>query len=320
MLCNTLAQIRQIRLDLWSNGYRPVPITAGEKFPKQFRWPDLARCDPPWAVLNISMDMPGTGIATAGLQAVDIDINDPLLAARMDAYTVRLCGDAPLRYRPGSSRLARLYRAADGEPGKRYVARKATGERVEILGRGQQLFSVGLHPSGTWLHWQNPPTVWPLSLLPAITADQVDELLDYAGALINADYRPTRQPIPRVVGGDLATPRIFPTSTGPWPIGDVRAALAVILPTTDRDEWFKIACAVHHATGGSAEGYEVWRQWSAPAANYQASTCQSLWDSLNGAQYYSAGTLAWAARQFEPHWTLPSRHGFTPYRPRSCGR
>src|SRR4029077_14975989 len=91
-----------------------------------------------------------------GLRIVDADIDDPDRANAFNNF-MQAFPSAPLRYREGSPRRVRLYRA-EGEPGKSYVVNKATKERVEVLGRGQQVFAFGVHPeSGQPLQWCNGP-------------------------------------------------------------------------------------------------------------------------------------------------------------------
>jgi putative DNA primase/helicase len=49
-----------------------------------------------------------------------------------------------------------------------------------------------------------------------------------------------------------------------------------------RESWFKMLSAAHHATGGSDEGLEVFRAWSAgDESSYNESDLQRDWDSLD---------------------------------------
>ena len=55
-----------------------------------------------------------------------------------------------------------------------------------------------------------------------------------------------------------------------------------ILNYDTRESWFKMLSAAHHATGGSEEGLEVFKAWSAgDEANYNEAHLQRDWDSLD---------------------------------------
>ena len=70
--------------------------------------------------------MPGTGILCDGLRPIDVDIDDPVIAATMCRYIEQQHGDVPYRYRDGSPRRLYLCRADQGEPRKSYVVNEQT--------------------------------------------------------------------------------------------------------------------------------------------------------------------------------------------------
>jgi AAA domain-containing protein/primase-like protein len=47
-----------------------------------------------------------------------------------------------------------------------------------------------------------------------------------------------------------------------------------------RAEWLAIGMALHHASGGAEDAYEMWHAWSAGAANYNAKDWPSQWLSF----------------------------------------
>ena len=110
----------RIRDALWANEYRPVRIRAGLKFPTEDNWHSDAKLNPPKAVTDgPDAAYPNTGIVTAGLRVLDIDLNDPETVTQIAAYALDSIGHAPIRYRANSNRLLLPYRAAEGAPRKR---------------------------------------------------------------------------------------------------------------------------------------------------------------------------------------------------------
>ena len=191
--------IATLRQDLWRNGYRPVPINNGEKFPFERAWPDLARHNPPQALMIVRLCQLGTGILGDGLRPIDNDIKDALLASTFNVWLCDRFGHAPFRHRGNSHSRLMLFRAAEGEPRKVSWKNKKTDNGVEILGRGNQFFAYGIHPSGAELQWIDGPVETPRELLPALTNEQCQEIIDHAANLIDADrktFRAFDEPMP----------------------------------------------------------------------------------------------------------------------------
>lgn len=300
-----LSHITNLRRILWHNAYRVVPINNGQKFPFERAWPDLARQDPPHACRFVRPWQLGTGILCDGLRPVDNDIKDALLASTFNAWLYDRFGRAPFRHRGNSHSRLMLFRAAEGEPRKASCKNKATGNGVEILGRGNQFFSYGIHPSGAELQWIDGPLETPRDQLPMLTDEQCQEIIEYAAQLIDADrkaFRAVNEPMPvREPTGDE------------WCIGDIKAALDAI-PNVgcDWEFWFQIAAAVFDASNGSQDGFDAFVAWSCKARP-RSNSADRLWHGLlsNPAQAITAGSLTWYARQYDPDWERPSRHGFS---------
>lgn len=64
-------------------------------------------------------------------------------------------------------------------------------------------------------------------------------------------------------------------------------------------DWVKIGMAVHHATGGSHEGFKVWDTWSKAGASYKSGECDIKWHSFGkyGSKPAGMGSLVHIARQ-----------------------
>ncbi|WP_048708732.1 DUF3987 domain-containing protein [Microvirga massiliensis] len=182
---STHGQIEELRAALLDNGYQPVAVygpSKGGKKPFGNKWQNATGM-PKW-----HPDAPNTGINSRGLRAIDIDV-DEQDAEAIRALIVARLGPAPIRTRSNSGRSLLLYRAAEGEPGKRAVeldgkSPPAPGEKprrvdkVEVLGRGQQFVAYGTHETGAPLEWLGvSPLDTPRSELRAVTENQIEALL-----------------------------------------------------------------------------------------------------------------------------------------------
>ena len=179
-----LAEVQRKREAAAANGYKLVRVHSQGKAPVAANWQlgeQLA------ALSKITADTANTGMICAGLQVVDIDVDDPGSVDQIiDIVATYLPRGAIIRRRSGSSRLALVYRA-QGKPRKRSLA-GAKG-KIEILGDGQQLVIFGIHPSGVDLRWVrdcSPATV-PIGKLPIVTEEQMGAFLDACGAPLGVD-------------------------------------------------------------------------------------------------------------------------------------
>jgi hypothetical protein len=189
-----LVAIAKQRQRLWAKGYRPLavlswtdpdPKQAG-KAPLGREWQKRARQNPPEVTRfdKAATHASNTGILGDKARAVDLDINDPERAAAVHQLAdEHLAPGAPTRYRENSGRCLILYRAAEGEPGKRRLE-GTTGEwtdaegnkhydAIEVLGRGQQFVAYGRHVTGVDLYWSEgaSPEDTPFDELPAVTEE-----------------------------------------------------------------------------------------------------------------------------------------------------
>src|SRR5690348_1060120 len=67
-----------LRQTVYRNGYRPIPVPAGLKYPIIKAWTLLAREDPPsWLATEPTDErLTSTGILADGLRPLDIDVTD----------------------------------------------------------------------------------------------------------------------------------------------------------------------------------------------------------------------------------------------------
>src|SRR5258706_16456120 len=97
--------VKQLRLSLWENGYRPVAVRTQSKRPFGDNWLELAMCDPPYAVTDrVHPAALSTGIVCQWLRAIDIDIDDQEMADEIERVAFEVFGETIIRTRRGSSR------------------------------------------------------------------------------------------------------------------------------------------------------------------------------------------------------------------------
>ena len=103
-----LTNIMALRRQLWASGYPPVAVynwnargPSPGKRPFGREWQNRARLDPAEAaVANPDGRALNTGILCDGLRAIDIDVDDPAIADRVDRLTVERLGPAPCGAEP----------------------------------------------------------------------------------------------------------------------------------------------------------------------------------------------------------------------------
>jgi putative DNA primase/helicase len=185
MITPSHAEIAALRSQLWQNGYRPVAVYTQGKRPFGNAWQERARQNPPGAVTEpVNGAALSTGILCDGLRAIDIDVDDPVIASEVERIAYGILGTCPARRRADSARALLLYRAASGEPCKRTV--EGTLGSVEVLGHGQQFVAFGTHEHGQEYTWAVSPAPYSVTALTAITEEALTDFLAAVGVLIGA--------------------------------------------------------------------------------------------------------------------------------------
>jgi hypothetical protein len=181
------ATVKALRSRLSASGYRPVPVYTAGKRPFGNDWQNRARLNPPEDATTIPRsDALNTGILCDGLRPIDIDIDDPSLAHEVEKLAMEILGLGPVRYRADSPRRLILYRALEGEPGKRVVS--GPKGKVEVLGRGQQFVGYGTHPNGEQFRWRpDDPALYHRDTLNAGTEAQIDTFLAAVARLVGEE-------------------------------------------------------------------------------------------------------------------------------------
>ena len=304
---------------LWRSGYRPLAVynidarvNSPGKQPKGFAWQREALLNPPGCVSRApDGDAMNTGVMANGYRVIDLDIDDREASAQLADLASSMLGRAPTRYRENSGRRLMVYRAAQGEPGKRSI--KGAIGKVEVLGKGQQFVAYGKHPSGVDLMWDRALEEWPADDLTIVTEDQVGAFLAACADIIgSADH--ARDVIPLRMSEY--------TANSPTGLAEIDHLLSAIPADSPYDEWVTALMAVHAATGGSADGLSIADNWSRMGSKYKAGEVAKKWASFK-ASGVTGASLAALARNYgadlsairiahmpeDPEWEAMVRHG-----------
>lgn len=130
----------------------------------------------------------------------------------------------------------------------------------------------------------------------AITAKELDETQE----VVTAIDLPTLQSI---MDAELKQPeRTEVASGGGVSIDKIKTALSYldVMEFQSRDRWFAILQGVHHGCGGSDEGYDAFREWSAgDEAQFNEDQLQLDWDSQD-ASHVGGITFGTVMHQLTP--------------------
>lgn len=131
----------------------------------------------------------GICLQTRDVRAIDIDIDDVVLAQRVEDAVVDMVGLLPARVRSNSSKRLLAFKLA-GEYPKEVIRYDdyVTGGIVELLMNGQQFVAVGTHPSGVKYEWRHglPDTI------PELTLDQLAAVKAAIAGVLGAEWNAGR--------------------------------------------------------------------------------------------------------------------------------
>lgn len=236
---------------LLDNGYEPLPILRGKKYPVIEQWNCLPIDAAQVATWSVKFPRHGIGLRCGVLVGFDIDILDPGLAYEVTVMVEARLGTTLLRVGLWPKRML-LYRTE--QP---FAKIKATG--VEVLCSGQQFAAFGIHPDTrrayAWPLGESPLDT-PIDVLPAVTREQCCALV-----------AELEQFIPSPAGGEQrCRRRAGPKASGAVPERDADGRVV-----DGRGSWLSTIAfhAVHDALDGGeaidavALTAEVWRRFVA---------------------------------------------------------
>lgn len=186
------------------NGYAVIPIPEGKKGPVLPNWENLSllsveqvddfikgkyttEVDGEKRTRRNVRDGDGVGILTKHTPAIDIDCLDAEISASMVKWCTKHLGVAPVRVGKAPKTLLvyatekpfkKITSARFYDPSNPDVDPKKKGQRLEVLGDGQQFVAYHVHPETgrpyQWTEdWQNPLEVSVFDI-PVITEDEAE--------------------------------------------------------------------------------------------------------------------------------------------------
>lgn len=245
----------------YANGWATlIPITPGQKFWSEEQWQKFVMTE---KRLQWALD---SGYTTFGMLAkyapgVDIDIDDEDYAVRVGRLARTMLGPAPVRW-GRKPRCLLPYRTETPFGHKELtIVRNSDGKvwQVEVMGEGQQYVLMGEHPTAGEYQWSESPVNLPFNTLPVVTEEQVISYLEAVAKLFpEPNWTVTLNNSRRRTGSapssaDLMAPSI-----------EAVEELVSVTPNptaTGYREFSVFGLALHGATGGSAEGKEIFDSW-----------------------------------------------------------
>jgi Protein of unknown function (DUF3987)/Primase C terminal 2 (PriCT-2)/Bifunctional DNA primase/polymerase, N-terminal len=307
------SQITELRLQLRSNGYSPIPVYSPDAVGPNIKSPGKQPCCGGWQELGgataqtitdwakIYRAGTNTGILTEYVVGVDIDVLHPELADKLLVRALEIFGPTPLRRIGRAPKILLCYRL-EGPCGKLStpdflfgddIKNKDARAKVEILARGQQFVSHGIHPSTREpYHWPDKSLLdIPAGDVPMVTLEKLqqfvaeaEKMLRDAGARtmgeISADIRERER------GGNDAAGHRQGERVSYEKVAD---ALNHIPNVVDRDIWINIGFAIQSALGDA--GKPLWMQWSEQYCDYNEADAAARWPTLANPKHITVGTL-----------------------------
>lgn len=271
------------------NGYDICFIRPGEKRPFGKDWEEKKHGPKLLAAfLERGNGDYGVGIKTRKTPLVDIDCYDEDLVEHMREFVTDLVG--PALERTGlAPKLGMVYRARSAFPktqSKTFIDDEGRAVKLEVLGDGQQFVALHTHPdTGKPYRWKNKRHVGvvPRADLEEITHEDAQEIVAeferQARARGWTEKKGTASALAKRGAGELDFEDPFITDKQKVEITseDLRAKLQMVPDADTYEMWFFVGMALYHQFDGGQEGLDLWHEWSAEAANYDADALDEKW-------------------------------------------
>lgn len=229
----------------------------------------------------------GIGMALDGLVAVDVDVRDGKRGAEtFDALVAKhgALPDGPVqRTRSGGSHY--LLRAREGAsyPG-------TAGADIDLKHGPHSYICVEPTPNYTWLDELDP---WRED----VEIPEAPRWLERTG---RAETPPSGEQHP-VKGRTLPSHEVE----------RVRAMLRYCGDFDSHDAWVRTGMALHHETGGSDQGFNLWAAWAQQSVKFDADEHRKRWQSFarDGGQRVTLASLAYIAKGNGWREEIPEQFG-----------
>lgn len=273
-------------LRILRNGFNVIPIKPGNKAPsiKNWRGSPTTEADVKRWMSN-GRASHGVGITTDTTPLVDIDVFDTAMNRAMVDYIETHIGFAPVRvgFAPKRGMLFRSVTPFRKITSKEFVDPAGKKAQVEILGEGEQFVAFHIHPDTHqpyhWLGRENPELTQ-ASKLPVLTQEQGRAITtEFERLATEAGWRLKRSQLPALTDAD------DPFSIVSTPLGlsddELRDAV-MLIPNegVDYDTWIEVGMAIHHETGASDFGHDLFYEWSDQSLKHDDTKFEKSWNSI----------------------------------------
>ena len=267
---------------LVDNGYLPIPIKPGEKFPDLEKGWTSYRFKPDDAEIHAGC---GIGLLTGQGEhkviGIDCDITDFELLQLIYDKLSKMCGGSHkflsrVGRRPRTLFLVRTDKSFSKVSSHKFLDDRGQEQQLEILANGQQFVAFGRHKvTGQPYSWgtvDRTPLDHPAESLAMVTMEEAQSLV----GIVN-DYAVKHNWKLKERGG---AGRSVSANAGPLTAFDVEcmkcrniplAEARKIISHIDADaykDWLEVGMALHLEYDGSDEAFRLWDEWSSKSANY----------------------------------------------------
>lgn len=277
-------------------GYTVLPIKPGTKRPDIPDWPRFNTTieqASKWASNGRAGH--GVGINARNTPAIDVDVLDPVISAKMAHAIERIFPNAPLLVRTGQAPKF-LIPFRSETPFRKLTSKTYTDgqhdHKVEILGDGQQWVAYACHPSGRDYEWfdgvgSDGISTQPLESLHALSREDALSVIaafeSLAAVRVSEGAWSVKHSAVQVEDNRHVDPDGDPFAAHAEKTDLTRVQVEQLIhkvPSDDRDDWLRVGRMVHHHYEGNDEGFDVWDAWSANSQKYNEADQCRVWDSF----------------------------------------
>jgi hypothetical protein len=243
-----------LRLALRADGWEPLPDSGKSCFLPEWSTAEIT----PETIRAWSAERPdwsNTGIRCGVISAIDNDVLDPVLAAKVDDVVERVLGPTPFKRFGAKPQAMRLYR--NSHPIRKTTITGGEGVVVEILGRGQQFAALGIHPgTGEPYAWpQDNPLTTNAGMVPPVTPEQLRQLARELEALFQTNGYSDAKATGDI---ELSAPREASAAKGdPICKANLLGVLKFVKAKDDRAEWIKDLASLKSTNLSDGDEYDL---------------------------------------------------------------
>lgn len=258
--------LRDYGLNILNNGFNLIPIKHKTKVPSLADWSTFETT--PAHISKWSSNgrgNAGIGILTKYNPFVDIDVIDEDVASSIMEWCVQNYGRGIIRTGQ-QPKIGIMYRTEDPFPkvqSSLYQSPDGKTHKLEILGDGQQVVCIGIHPkTGKHFRFNGRADITNTASndLPILTEQDAHDIIEAFAEMIPADWEVKRN-ASQVDDSDDE----FINITPPCDITDDELIEYMRHVPADDDGyegWYRMGAALWHQYAGSDHGFDIWHEWS----------------------------------------------------------